>query len=129
MIDFSHLDKWYALPDETKKRIFSESARLLLLPSPSAAEKDWWVTHTLAVLFTMDCARALVFKGGTSLSKGWQLIQRFSEDIDLALDREYLGFAGDLSKGDIRRLRRKSFAFITETFTQELQSKFKKAWF
>ncbi|EPR65310.1 nucleotidyl transferase AbiEii/AbiGii toxin family protein [Cyclobacterium qasimii] len=125
MIDFSHLSEWFKLPDKTKVRIFSETARQLPLPSPSAAEKDWWVTHTLAVIFTMDCAKALVFKGGTSLSKGWKLIQRFSEDIDLALDREYLNFTGDLSKGDIRRLRRKSYAFINETFTQELQAKFK----
>jgi predicted nucleotidyltransferase component of viral defense system len=40
----------------------------------------------------MQCATHLVFKGGTSLSKGWNLIERFSEDIDLALDKKYLGF-------------------------------------
>ena len=38
----------------------------------------------------MECGNALIFKGGTSLSKGWNLIERFSEDIDLALDREFL---------------------------------------
>ncbi|MEO8962020.1 MAG: nucleotidyl transferase AbiEii/AbiGii toxin family protein [Ginsengibacter sp.] len=52
------------------------------------------------------------------------MIQRFSEDIDLALDREYLGFAGELAKGEIRKLRRKSYQFIIETFTPELKNKF-----
>jgi len=72
----------------------------------------------------MDCAGSLVFKGGTFLSKGWNLIQRFSEDIDLALDREYLGFSGELENADVRRLRRKSYAYLTETFTPELQGRF-----
>lgn len=63
------------------------------------------------------------------MSKGWNLIQRFSEDIDLALDREYLGFTGELTKGDIRRLRRKSYQFITEIFTEELKSKFAELGF
>lgn len=72
----------------------------------------------------MECANALIFKGGTSLSKGWNVIHRFSEDIDLALDREFLGFTGELSKGDIRKLKRKSFKFISEVFTEELKNKF-----
>ena len=96
---------------------------------PFAVEKDWWVMHTLAVIYTMDCAGSLVFKGGTSLSKGWNLIQRFSEDIDLALDREYLGFFGELENADVRRLRRKSYEYLTETFTPELQEKFVKVGF
>lgn len=72
----------------------------------------------------MECANALIFKGGTSLSKGWNLIHRFSEDIDLALEREFFGFTGELTKGDIRKLRRKSFQFISEVFTEELKNKF-----
>lgn len=77
MSDFLHLKEWFQLPDETKTRIYTETSRKIGLPSASAVEKDWWVVHTLAVIFTLDCARALIFKGGTSLSKGWNLIQRF----------------------------------------------------
>lgn len=124
MNKFTHLQEWFQLPDETKIRLFAETSRQLGLSSSSAAEKDWWVVHTLAVIFSMDCANALIFKGGTSLSKGWNLIQRFSEDIDLALDREFLGFTGELSKQEIKKLRRKSFQFITEVFIEELKSKF-----
>lgn len=129
MNKFTHLQEWFQLPDETKIRLFTETSRQIGLPSSSAAEKDWWVVHTLSVIFSMDCANALIFKGGTSLSKGWNVIHRFSEDIDLALDREFLGFSGELTKGDIRKLRRKSFQFISEVFTEELKNKFTELGF
>jgi predicted nucleotidyltransferase component of viral defense system len=129
MNKFTHLQEWFLLPYETKIRLFAETSRQIGLPSSSATEKDWWVVHTLSVIFSMDCANALIFKGGTSLSKGWNVIHRFSEDIDLALDREFLGFSGELTKGDIRKLRRKSFQFITEVFTEELKNKFTELGF
>jgi predicted nucleotidyltransferase component of viral defense system len=129
MNKFTHLQEWFLLPDETKIRLFAETSRQIGLPSSSATEKDWWVVHTLSVIFSMDCTNALIFKGGTSLSKGWNVIHRFSEDIDLALDREFLGFSGELTKGDIRKLRRKSFQFITEVFTEELKNKFTELGF
>ena len=53
----------------------------------NAIEKDFWVSMVLRSIFSLPYADALVFKGGTSLSKGWNLIERFSEDIDLAIDR------------------------------------------
>ncbi len=43
-----------------------------------AIEKDWWVTVTLKALFQTDCSESLIFKGGTSLSKGFNIIERFS---------------------------------------------------
>ncbi len=61
-----------------------------------SVEKDFWVCWTLRELFTLPgIAEHLTFKGGTSLSKAWKLIQRFSEDIDLVVDKEVLGFGGD----------------------------------
>lgn len=63
---------------------------------PSYAEKDLWVCLTLDALFNAKSApHRLLFKGGSSLSKGYDLIKRFSEDIDLVVFREDLGFAGD----------------------------------
>jgi len=124
MNNFTHLQEWFQLPDETKIRLFAETSRQIGLPSSSSAEKDWWVVHTLAIIFSMKCANALIFKGGTSLSKGWNVIHRFSEDIDLTLDRKFLGFSGELTKGEIGKLRRKSFQFISEVFTEELKNKF-----
>lgn len=52
-----------------------------------AIEKDWWVTVILRALFQTDCRDSLIFKGGTSLSKGFNIIERFSEDIDLAISQ------------------------------------------
>ena len=58
-------------------------------------EKDWWVTQVLKAIFALPYAEHLSFKGGTSLSKAWKVIARFSEDIDIAISREYLGFDYD----------------------------------
>ncbi|MEI8293158.1 MAG: nucleotidyl transferase AbiEii/AbiGii toxin family protein [bacterium] len=61
-----------------------------------SVEKDLWVCWTLRELFSLpDIGEHLTFKGGTSLSKAWKLIQRFSEDIDLVVDKEALVFGGD----------------------------------
>jgi len=123
-----HLKAWLALPEETKKNAFAQTATKIGLPAYTV-EKDWWVVQTLALLFTMDCKDHLIFKGGTSLSKGWDLIKRFSEDIDLALDREFLGFKGELNKTQIRNLRIKTYEYLSGPFMQELQRKFYETGF
>ncbi|MDP8163406.1 nucleotidyl transferase AbiEii/AbiGii toxin family protein [Pasteurella skyensis] len=48
-------------------------------------EKDYWITYALYTIFHSHIAQEVVFKGGTSLSKCYQLIDRFSEDIDLVI--------------------------------------------
>ena len=72
-----------------------------------ALEKDFWVCWTLRELFALPpWAGHLTFKGGTSLSKAWRLIERFSEDIDVVIDREFLGFGGaTLSKKKQKKLK------------------------
>lgn len=61
-----------------------------------AVEKDFWVCWTLRELLADPITGArLTFKGGTSLAKAWNLIERFSEDLDLVVDREAFGFGGD----------------------------------
>ena len=50
---------------------------------PSSIEKDWWVTQVLKALHALPYAEHIDFKGGTSLSKCWNLIARFSEDVDI----------------------------------------------
>ncbi|WP_026763597.1 nucleotidyl transferase AbiEii/AbiGii toxin family protein, partial [Sediminibacterium salmoneum] len=88
--------KWIEQTNERKRIILDEaSARLKALNN--AVEKDLWVTVALKAIFNTPIAKDIVFKGGTSLSKSWKLIQRFSEDIDLAINREALGFGGEIS--------------------------------
>lgn len=113
---------WFALSESQRKNIFNQVSMQTGLPEV-AIEKDWWVSLALKVVFSLSFSEHLVFKGGTSLSKGWALIERFSEDIDLALDRSLLGYEGDLSKSQIKKLRKDSCTFISETFKNEVESK------
>jgi len=91
-----------------------------------AVEKDWWVSRSLNIIFQMDIGGHLVFKGGTSLSKAWKLINQFSEDIDLAIDKEFFkGFKGDISRMQIGRLRKEAGIYTTVTFYSDLQEAFR----
>lgn len=119
----SHLSKWIATPETSKRGIFEAVAEEQRL-SPEAVEKDWWLVLALDLVFSMSCGQAIVFKGGTSLSKGWGLIQRFSEDIDLVLDREFLGFSGELGKNQRDKLRKASVRYALEEFAPELEQAF-----
>lgn len=119
----SHLN-FYKSKNENKESAFQEISSRIKLP-PYAIEKDWWVVQTLRVIFQMEVGQHLLFKGGTSLSKAWGVIDRFSEDIDLALNREFLGFdSGLISKTQVRKLRSASFRYLTETFMPNLQTAF-----
>ena len=87
-------------------------------------EKDMWVTFVLQSLFDLPISEHLVFKGGTSISKGWKLIERFSEDIDLAIDPVLLGAnEGDLTKKQIKKLRKASSLFVLEQLTPMITEK------
>ncbi len=116
--------KFYNLEKSRKTTIFDQVAEREGLPS-AAVEKDWWVTLVLKAIFNLELAGHIVFKGGTSLSKGWKLIDRFSEDIDLAIDRSFFNYSGELSKGQVRALRRKSCKFISNDFYDNLRNEIK----
>ena len=89
------MDHLLALQDERRQVLFDEAGARLGL-SAGSVEKDLWVCWILRALFTLPASGPhLTFKGGTSLSKGWRLIQRFSEDLDIVLDRDVLGFRGE----------------------------------
>jgi hypothetical protein len=74
--------------DERSLYIQQAAARRNL--SPVILEKDFWVCWLLGVLFQSEFTGSLVFKGGTSLSKVFGVIERFSEDIDLSLSPDFL---------------------------------------
>lgn len=105
---------WIYLRDTDRKTIL-EQASVRTGYIVQAVEKDWWVTSVLEALFSLPFADQLSFKGGTSLSKCWGLINRFSEDIDIAINREYLGFTGELSKKQIRKGLRKALCSFVRT--------------
>ncbi|MBX2924402.1 MAG: nucleotidyl transferase AbiEii/AbiGii toxin family protein [Chitinophagaceae bacterium] len=120
---------WQQLGNSDKQAIFTEVSANKNIP-PAAVEKDWWVVRTLETIYDTSIAAHVVFKGGTSLSKAWGLIDRFSEDIDLALDRRFLGFNqtdAEMTASQVAKLRKHSFKFIHEMYLAELKDRFIKA--
>lgn len=89
------MDTFATFPATEREVYFQQAAANLGLP-PHVIEKDFWVCWTLKRLFALECVGdELLFKGGTSLSKVYGLIRRFSEDIDLSIHRASLGFKGE----------------------------------
>ncbi|MBK8389179.1 MAG: nucleotidyl transferase AbiEii/AbiGii toxin family protein [Saprospiraceae bacterium] len=123
------IKQWLQLSTKDKQGIFNEVAADINLPA-AAIEKDWWVVRTLELVFTSSIAPHTVFKGGTSLSKAWNLIDRFSEDIDLALDRRFLGIEkpdSEMTGSQVSKLRKNSAKFISERYFPELVELFDAA--
>ncbi len=80
-------------PDE--RRLFFEGTATPRNMQAQIVEKDFWVCWTLKESFRLPAiGEHLIFKGGTSLSKVFKVIERFSEDIDVSIDRSFLGFGG-----------------------------------
>lgn len=119
------MNNYFQLSTEDKQRVLQQASARLGLP-PQAIEKDLWVTTILQIVFTLPFADKLIFKGGTSLSKVWHLIERFSEDIDLAIDRSLFDMEGDLTKKQIKKLRKASSLFVKEVFCTTLQEGIEK---
>ena len=88
------MDTVLQLTSKQRVELF-ESAALKTGMDAVILEKDFWVCWTLKHVFSLPFAPHLMFKGGTSLSKVFGAIERFSEDIDLSIHRDYLGFGGD----------------------------------
>ena len=119
--------KFIDLSKEDRTDVLDRVSSELNIRQREVIEKDWWVTAVLRALFCLPYAQHLSFKGGTSLSKCWHLIDRFSEDIDIAIDREYLGFSGTLSKTQISdKLRRATCSFVRETMQHDIAEQLHK---
>ncbi|MDR1919222.1 MAG: nucleotidyl transferase AbiEii/AbiGii toxin family protein [Tannerellaceae bacterium] len=84
-------------------------------------EKDYWITLILWRLSQSSNREHVVFKGGTSLTKGYQLIDRFSEDIDLAMINE--NWSGNALKTKMRAIEKEITAELTEIVEPHITSK------
>ena len=112
-------------PDNKRIEAFNTIAQKLRIHSISI-EKDEWVTAVIRALFSLPYAEHLLFKGDTSLSKCWHIIERFSEDVDIAINRELLGFPEELSNNQIRnKLRKVSYSFIKDKLSVDLAEEMK----
>lgn len=124
------MSRFADLPAEEKEVYVRETAARLNV-APQIVEKDFWVCWTLQLLFSrLEFAAHLVFKGGTSLSKVFKVIGRFSEDLDLSVGLPLLGYdeaflTADASASQTRRhleqVEAKCAAFVQNDFRLTLE--------
>src|SRR3990167_5265208 len=106
-----------------RAQYFNEAAlRSDKIKNPIIIEKDFWVCWALERLFSSDLAPHVIFKGGTSLSKCYNMIERFSEDIDLTLSKEYIGITSENDPAMVegRNQRDKRSKQLTELYESKI---------
>ena len=123
------MEKIAKLSEIEREEIFRNTAQRMKV-HPAIIEKDFWVCYILNYLFKKSkWSKAFVFKGGTSLSKAYNLIQRFSEDIDLILDWRLLGYGNSEpwndrtnTKQDLfnKEANERAFEFLKDVLLKEL---------
>jgi hypothetical protein len=138
------MDKFIQLNNKDKRAYFEVAAADLNV-MPQLIEKDFWVCWVLKTLFSLPTSGDhLTFKGGTSLSKGYDVIRRFSEDVDVSIERTFLSSEASIepdkdesNKENKRRLERLQIACkekISNTLISELKKSIgativdKKSW-
>jgi len=120
------MTSWLQLTPE-QRRISLEQAFVRSGMQSKAIEKDWWVTLCLKALFQTSFGQFCLFKGGTSLSKGWKLIHRFSEDVDIALAPEAFGmsYQDAPSHSFVKNLKRRGCTFTSTVLKDAMEMAFK----
>ena len=107
------MNNYLQLTKTEQQTVLMQCKNLMGLPE-QAVEKDFWVTVMLQLIFDSDLSKHIIFKGGTSLSKNGNLIERFSEDIDLAVNYAYFGLNDEPTKKQLKKLRKSSSLFVRE---------------
>jgi hypothetical protein len=117
------MTEWLQLTPDLRRRTL-EQAFVRSGMQTKAIEKDWWVTLCLKALFNTPYASHCLFKGGTSLSKAWKIIQRFSEDIDIALAPEAFGMSYQPapSHSYVKNLKRRGCLFTTTVLKPAMEA-------
>jgi len=129
------MNTFVQLTSQERNLYCRQAAERMKVPLPAAViEKDFWVCWILNVLNEIPELKGnITFKGGTSLSKAWGLIERFSEDIDIAINRKVFGQepphgAEDAVSNTQRKIRLEELENKSAAFTKDilLPSLFKK---
>jgi predicted nucleotidyltransferase component of viral defense system len=116
--------EFLSLPESERRDLISQTSFQTGI-TEKAIEKDWWVTLVLKALYSLPMAEHFIFKGGTSLSKGWKIIKRFSEDVDIALEPKAFGmeYRRDPSRMYVKKLKREGCRFTNEVIKSALEEK------
>jgi hypothetical protein len=125
------MDTWARAMPKDQEALFNQTASAKGI-SPEIVEKDFWVCWILGWIFHLQGLPRLIFKGGTSLSKVFGIISRFSEDVDLVINRHQLGFNDEndpanqqgtkLRDRTIEKLKNSCRDVIAEDFVPGLQA-------
>ena len=122
------MDSFFALPAKEQALLFNEAAKRHGRISNKIVEKDFWICWTLKQLFeNYKIAPYIVFKGDTSLSKAYNLISRFSENIDLEIDKNPLNLSvdgGDRMRKDIHN----ASPYLRNIFENQSTSLLNTSW-
>lgn len=116
----------FAKHNPAERQPYFEETAARRTSTTTAVEKDFWICWTLKHLFELEGVPELRFKGGTSLSKVFGLIDRLSEDIDISIDRAALGFSGarDLANPALSNTKRKALdEELRAAITDEVNSR------
>jgi hypothetical protein len=116
----------FAKGKPTERQPYFEETAARRSSTTTAVEKDFWICWTLKHLFELEGIPELRFKGGTSLSKVFGLIDRLSEDIDISIDRAALGFSGerDMASPGLTVTKRKALDLeLRAAITMEVRSR------
>jgi hypothetical protein len=133
------MDNFLLLKDKDKKAYFDVVTHELGV-TPQLVEKDFWVCWILKTLFSLPTSGShLTFKGGTSLSKCYNVIKRFSEDVDVSIERTFLTSQESIepdekqgtkeNKRRIVRLKQACQEKIADVVIPELEEKIKSELF
>jgi hypothetical protein len=119
----------FAVRASSDRATLIEEASERLNVQPVIVEKDYWVCWTLGRIFTLPgYSGQVVFKGGTSLSKVFGAIRRFSEDVDLSVSPESLGFSEKEIEGILSRTgRAKRFEEVQKACVEYVEGRFGRA--
>ncbi|MBO7596251.1 MAG: nucleotidyl transferase AbiEii/AbiGii toxin family protein, partial [Bacteroidales bacterium] len=116
------MNSYFAITDEQRLEILKNTAEYTGL-SKIAVEKDVWVTCVLQMLFASNISGDIIFKGGTSLSKDYNLIERFSEDIDISVNPQVFGMESeDPTKKQMKKLRKASSLYVEEVLANKIKN-------
>ena len=117
--------------DTEREVLFGNAADRAGISNPAIVEKDFWVCFALNYLFHKSpWPKSFIFKGGTSLSKAYHVIERFSEDIDLIMDWRLIGYGirepwEERTKNQQDKFNKKAVAdasaFLTQTFAPQME--------
>ncbi|MFH6999703.1 nucleotidyl transferase AbiEii/AbiGii toxin family protein [Flavobacterium sp. FlaQc-57] len=118
------MKNWNQISKREKLEIFSKIAAEKGI-STYTVEKDWWITEAVYLIFQTRLSTHLILKGGPAFNKAWNLIEKFSNDIDLSLDISFYGFKGAITSRELATIQKRLYNYISQQFYPSLEQKFK----